>query len=291
MIGLLNLDKPAGMTSRDAVNRVKWKIDPIACGHAGTLDPLATGVLVVAVGRATRLIEYVQQYPKRYLGTFLFGQTSDTEDIDGQLTTLVDPPQPTREAIVAALPNFRGEIQQRPPAYSALKVDGKRSYKLARRGKEVEHAPREVTIHDLELIEYEYPRLVLDIRCSSGTYVRSLGRDLAELLGTGAVMSELRRTEIGPFHVNQAHTLAGLSRGFIQKSLQPSKLAVANLPQLQLSRTLWIEIQHGRLIATPPQFAGFAEIAAITPAGDLGAILIPRDNALGPERVFPPETE
>jgi tRNA pseudouridine55 synthase len=135
-------------------------------------------------------------------------------------------------------------------------------------------------------VEYQYPRFVLDIRCASGTYIRSLGRDLAELLGSGAVMSELRRTEIGPFTAEQSIPVVDLDRPLLENSLLPAKLAVSHLPQLQLNRNLWIEIQHGRLIAVPPEFAGCAEIAAIAPSGELGAILVPRDNAIGPIRVF-----
>src|SRR5262245_35406014 len=199
MFGLLNIDKPAGLTSRDVVSRVQRLVRPQKVGHAGTLDPLATGVLVVAVGPATRLVEYVQRMPKTYQGTFLLGRTSDTEDVEGEVVELDSPPVPTRAEIDAALPRFIGTIEQRPPAYSALKVAGRRAHKLARRGEAVELAPRPVEIHAIELLRYEYPEMELRIDCGSGTYVRSLGRDVAEAVDTGAVMAALRRLAIGPF--------------------------------------------------------------------------------------------
>ena len=189
--GLLNLNKPAGMTSRDVVNIVQRLSRPAKAGHAGTLDPLADGVLVVCVGSATRLIEYVQRMPKRYVGTFLLGRQSPTEDIEGEVTELPDAPVPTREQIEAAARRFVGRIEQRPPAFSALKIRGRPAYKLARQGKPVELAPRPVEIYRIEVKKYRYPELVLEIDCGGGTYVRSLGRDLAESLGTAAVMSAL----------------------------------------------------------------------------------------------------
>ena len=148
--GLLNVDKPAGMTSRDAVDLVQRLARPAKVGHAGTLDPLATGVLVICVGAATRLIEYVQRMPKRYVGTFLLGRSSTTEDIEGQVTLLSDPPIPAAAQIEAATEKFVGSLLQRPPAFSALKVAGKRAYDLARRGEAVELKPRPVEVYALK---------------------------------------------------------------------------------------------------------------------------------------------
>src|SRR5262245_7182097 len=171
MFGLLNIDKPAGVTSRDVVNRVQRLVRPLKVGHAGTLDPLATGVLVVAIGQATRLVEYLQRLPKTYQGTFLLGRTSDTEDIEGTVIELTDTSIPTEQQIQGALPQFLGTIDQTPPAYSALKVSGQRSYDLARRGQAVDLAARPVEIHDLQLVRFAYPELELLIRCGSGTYI------------------------------------------------------------------------------------------------------------------------
>src|SRR5438034_4937061 len=157
MFGLLNVDKPAGWTSRDVVNRVQQLVRPHKVGHAGTLDPLATGVLVIALGPATRLIEYVQRMPKSYQGSFLLGRTSDTEDTQGTVVELPTASIPAKEDILAAIPKFVGTIEQRPPAYSALKIAGQPAYKLARRGESVELVPRRVEIYSIEFVRYEYP--------------------------------------------------------------------------------------------------------------------------------------
>ena len=205
MFGLLNLNKPKGLTSRDAVNRAQRITGKrVKVGHAGTLDPIATGVLVVCLGPATRLIEHVQRMPKRYRGTFLLGCRSPSDDVELEPKLLTDPPIPTREQVEAALPAFVGDIQQVPPAYSAIKLGGQKAYDLARRGDAPDLPPRPVTIHAIGVARYEYPELVLDIHCGSGTYIRSLGRDLAAALGTAAVMSELERTAIGEFRVEDA---------------------------------------------------------------------------------------
>lgn len=286
MFGILNLNKPAGATSRDVVNRVQRLVRPHKVGHAGTLDPLATGVLVICVGPATRLVEFVQRMPKRYTATFLLGCRSDTEDVDGNVEQLRDAAPPTRDELEQTLPNFRGRIEQRPPAYSALKVDGRRAYKLARSGENVKLAPRPVEIHSLEVVAYDYPRLTLDVSCGSGTYVRSLGRDIAHSLRTGAVTAELQRTEIGGFHVDDAVSPDELSREDVDRQLLPPRLAAANLPQLQLSGEQIARISAGLSIPAPGRLEG-SHIAALDADERLVAILTPRgDDALGPVRNF-----
>src|SRR6185436_18531746 len=232
MFGLLNLSKPSGVTSRDVVNRVQRLVKPHKVGHAGTLDPLASGVLVVCLGPATRLIEYVQRLPKRYLATFLLGRQSETEDIEGTVTELVDPSVPTEAQLRAALPNFIGCIQQLPPAFSALKVEGKRAYDLARQGETPDLKARPIEVHSIDLIEYDYPQLTFDIRCGSGTYVRSLGRDIARALGTEAVMSALTRTEIGPFHLSQALSGDDITPQSIDRAFIPPRMALGTMPTL-----------------------------------------------------------
>ena len=204
MFGILNLNKPVGCTSRDAVNRVQRLIRPVKVGHAGTLDPLAQGVLVLCLGPATRLIERVQQMPKHYRGTFRLGCHSPTDDTEGEVVPLSGATPPPRAAITAALGQFVGRIHQRPPAYSALKIGGQRAYHLARKGQAVTLPLRPVTIHALSINRFEYPELVLDIECGSGTYIRSLGRDLAKVVGTAAVMTGLTRTAIGPYAIDDA---------------------------------------------------------------------------------------
>ena len=246
--GLLILNKPAGMSSRQAVNRVARLAQPARVGHAGTLDPLATGVLVVGVGAATRLIAYVQRMPKQYIGTFLLGRRSPTEDIEGEVTELPGAPVPTREQIAAAAERFVGRIDQRPPAFSALKVAGQRAYKLARQGREPQLAARPVEIHHIEVKAYEYPELVLDVACGSGTYIRSLGRDLAESLGTAAVMSGLVRTVIGSFRIEDAVAPGGLNGDNWLRWLRPALQAVEYLPRVQLSPDEVVRIRNGLTI-------------------------------------------
>ena len=236
MIGLLNIHKPYDVTSRDVVNRVQGLVRPDKAGHAGTLDPLATGVLVVCVGAATRLIECVQELPKSYIATFLLGRQSETEDVEAPAVELVNPPVPSREEVEAKLPQFCGKILQRPPAYSALKVQGRRAYALARRGQAVELKPRPITIHQLGIVRYAYPELTLAVECGSGTYVRSLGRDIAAALGTAAVMSALERTAIGKFTVAQACPLEQLTAETLESWLLPPIRAVDHLPSVVLSR-------------------------------------------------------
>lgn len=275
--GLLNIDKPGGVTSRDVVNVVQKIARPAKVGHAGTLDPLASGVLVVCVGWATRLIEYVQRMPKHYRATFVLGQHSRTDDIEGEITQLIDPTIPTQEALSAVLPGFLGQIMQRPPAFSAVKLQGRRAYDLARRGKTPELKPRPVTIHHLEVLRYEYPELQLAIRCGSGTYVRSLGRDIAKQLGTSAVMSALQRTKIGSFSVDQAISPEQITSDSLQKLLLSPTRAVEMLPQVQLNAMQLEEVSHGRAVELDPHLQGEEsnEVAAVDGAGNLAAILRP----------------
>jgi tRNA pseudouridine55 synthase len=257
-------------------------------GHAGTLDPLATGVLVVCVGPATRLIEYVQRLPKRYTGTFLLGRQSTTEDIEGEVTELPDARRPTREELEHAAARLVGTIQQRPPQFSALKVAGRRAYDLARRGEQVDLAPREITIYRCQLGEFEYPRFVLDIECSGGTYVRSLGRDLAESVGSAAVMSALVRTAIGHFNIANAWTLDRLNADTLGQALLPTAEAVRALPAIVLSPAEAIRIGLGQTIDTPAPDAMAHDLAAFDDQGRLVSILRRRpDGSLGPIRNFP----
>ncbi|MBA61278.1 MAG: tRNA pseudouridine(55) synthase TruB [Planctomycetaceae bacterium] len=204
VFGILNVDKPQAMTSRDVVNVVQRLIRPVKVGHAGTLDPLATGVLVLPVGRATRLTELIHSVSKTYIGTFELGKVSDTEDIEGEVISrdISDIPDP--ENVQAVVSSFAGIQQQMPPAYSALKVNGMRAYDLARSGQKVELKSRQIQVFRIEVLVYEFPVLIIEIECSSGTYIRSLGRDIGEQLQTGAVMTALQRTRIGHFEVEQA---------------------------------------------------------------------------------------
>ena len=279
---LLNLNKRPGMTSRDVVDRVQRIVRPAKAGHAGTLDPLASGVLVCCLGEATRLIEYVQRMKKRYRGTFLLGRRSPTEDVEGLVEELPNPRRPTLDEITQAAKRLTGEILQRPPDYSALKVAGQRAYALARRGEAVELKPRPVSVYRLDVVRYEYPELELDIECGSGTYVRSLGRDLAESLETSAVMSALTRTAIGEFTLDTAVDVNELTSESLPRHLLNAATAVRELPRVDLSdverRTLAkgiaVKITPDRL--DPQQ----SEAAAFDAMGELAAIIGPRENGL-----------
>src|SRR5688572_19173855 len=196
--GLLVLDKPAGLTSREGVDRaLRWFPRGTRVGHTGTLDPLATGVLVLCVGVATRLTEYVQAMGKTYFTTVRLGARSDTDDADGTVTPVEGARPPGREELERCLGGFVGEIEQVPPAYSAAKVSGARAYDLARRGREVSLAARRVRVDGIDLLRYDYPEADLEVRCGKGTYVRSLARDLGERLGCGGLVQVLRRTRVG----------------------------------------------------------------------------------------------
>jgi tRNA pseudouridine55 synthase len=289
--GLININKPRGETSRWVVNQVQQLIRPTKVGHAGTLDPLATGVLVVAVGPATRLVEYVQMMRKSYRAEFLLGRVSPTEDIEGDVKELENPAIPSFGEIEDAAQRLVGEIMQRPPAFSALKVAGKRAYKLARQGNEVVLAERPITVYKFEIVEYDYPRLVANIECSSGTYVRSLGRDLAELLGTGAVMSVLERTAIGSFTIQDAIELSQIKAQTLTTLLLPPSLAVAELQSLVLSDDQVNRIRFGQLLELPsllaPPNAAVAprDFAAFDACGNLAAVIRQRpDGLFGPIR-------
>ncbi|MEQ8787363.1 MAG: tRNA pseudouridine(55) synthase TruB [Pirellulaceae bacterium] len=296
MFGILNLLKPPHVTSRDVVNQVQRLVKPAKAGHAGTLDPLAFGVLVVGVGPATRLVEYVQRMPKRYRGTFLLGRSSDTDDVEGSVAELSDASIPTREQIEAALPALTGRIMQRPPAFSALKVKGKRAYDLARRGESFELEARPVIVYRLALRDYDYPRLELDVECGGGTYIRAIGRDLAASLGTAAVMSDLCRTAIGGFRLEDAVSPDALTRENLGRHLLPAARAVEGLPTVQLTAEECERIRRGMAIqaggrtsAEESTESTADEFAALTPSGELAAILVPRaTDQLRPSRMFLP---
>ncbi len=287
MFGLLNINKSSGITSRDVVNRVQRIARGVKVGHAGTLDPLATGVLVVALGPATRLVEYVQQMPKTYVGTFLLGRTSDTEDVAGKVVALDNPAQPTAGEIDAVLPRFLGTIMQMPPAFSALKIQGRRAYELARRGDAVELQSRAVEIHRLAVVRYAYPELQLEVCCGSGTYIRSLGRDVARALGTAAIMSALVRTAVGDFCVEDSCTVDDLTPEAIERRLLPPTRAIARLPMVQLADDEVRRIANGMLITNRWKHDA-GELAAVDAQQQLVALLAPRGRGqLGPLRNFP----
>jgi tRNA pseudouridine55 synthase len=202
--GLLLIDKPAGITSHDAVDRVRRAIGIRKVGHAGTLDPIATGLLLIGVGRATRLLRFLGDLPKMYEGTGLLGVETTTLDADGDVVARSDVDGVTEERLRAAMSRFVGEIEQTPPAYSAVKVGGRKLYEAARRGDPLVAPPRHVTVHRFDLQRFDPPAFDVVVECSAGTYVRSLVADLGRDLGPGAHLTALRRTAIGPFRVANA---------------------------------------------------------------------------------------
>jgi tRNA pseudouridine55 synthase len=278
MFGVLNINKPAGPTSRDIVNRVQRLVRPAKAGHAGTLDPIASGVLLVCVGQATRLIEYAQRLPKSYRALFHLGRRSASDDVEGEVEVVEGARQPTAGEIETALTSFTGEILQRPPLHSAVKIGGRRAYELARQGVDFETAAKPVVIHRLRVVRYEYPEIVLDVDCGSGTYIRSLGRDLATELRTWAVMAELERTAIGEFTLEMAVTPDVLGDDWRQHLISPARL-LASLPLLSVSDIELQELQHGRAIRRDG-ICGRApesgEVAAFDERGELVAILAER---------------
>jgi tRNA pseudouridine55 synthase len=286
VFGLLNINKPSSLTSRDAVNHVQRIVKPTKVGHAGTLDPLAEGVLIVTVGPATRLTQYVQQMPKVYRASFVFGRQSDTEDVQGRITEVTDAPRIERADLEAVLPHFRGEILQRPPAYSAIKVRGQRAYRLAREGQEVSLTARPVRIDSLTVESFQYPEWTMQIRCGSGTYIRSLGRDIAEALGTAAVMSALTRTAIGHLTIDESITLAVLTPETIEQHLLSPLEAVAHLHQIQVTPSEQRRLANGLAIDRPDLQA--VEVVALTSDRRLLAVLRRRGRGrYGPLRNFP----
>nr|WP_303652678.1 tRNA pseudouridine(55) synthase TruB [Paludisphaera mucosa] len=269
--GILSLDKPPGVTSRDVVNRVGRLLPrKVKAGHAGTLDPLATGVLVICIGPATRLIEYVQRMGKTYRSTFRLGARSDTHDVDGTVVATPDPRVADRDEIEAALASQTGEVLQQPPEFSALKVAGRRAYDLARAGEAVELAPRPVRIDRIRVLDYAWPRLEVEIDCGSGTYIRSIARDLGEALGCGAVMETLVRTRIGVFAQADAAAPGDLDRETLAEALRPALDAVPDLPRVALDAVALADVLLGRKIAgdAPPE----SEVALIGPGGRLVAL-------------------
>ena len=234
MFGFLNVDKPAGITSHDVVARVRRVAGLKRVGHAGTLDPLATGVLVVGLGRATRLIEYVMGRPKTYLTTVRLGQTTNTWDADGMIEQERPVNVPDAE-IEAALKQFRGEILQVPPMFSAIKRDGQPLYKLARKGETIEVPPRRVTIYALDFVRRDGNDVVLRVGCSTGTYIRALAHDLGETLGCGGHVLTLRREAVGAFSAENAIPLDNLTSENVAASLLSVNVAIDHLVRMEVS--------------------------------------------------------
>lgn len=285
---LLVVDKPAGPTSHDVVQLVRHSTGVKKVGHTGTLDPAATGVLVLCLGKATRLSEFLTGSDKTYEATIRFGQRTTTYDSLGDV--VADSGRtPERGDIERALEAFRGEIEQVPPAYSAVRVAGKRAYDLARGGQAPKLAPRTIVVHRLELLDYRAPDLHVEVECSAGTYLRSLAHDLGQALGTGAHLAQLRRTAAGSFSLGEAVSIAelegALSDGSWKKLLTSPSLGLAKMTAISLSEEDLTRVRHGRKLAAEGA-QGLAR--ALDPAGRLVAILegTQGGRAWHPKKVF-----
>lgn len=246
--GIWLLDKPIGVTSRELLDQVARKIEIESMGHSGTLDPMASGLLILLSGQARKVQHLFTGLEKTYRATVQLGAFSDTDDEEGPLCPCLVENIPDSGEVQKVVGGFEGIICQRPPAYSAIKVNGMRAYQLARQGKRVNLAPREVRVHRLEILDYSYPLLSLEIRCSAGVYVRSLARDIGSQLGTGGYVKTLRRISIGHFSVERATTLQGLSASCLI-SLEE---AAAPFPKIRLPLHLCERLGKGQRVPSPP---------------------------------------
>ena len=287
--GVIVVDKPVGLTSHDVVQIVRKGTNIRRAGHTGTLDPRASGVLVILIGPAVRLSEYVSASDKRYQAIIRLGTTTDTYDADGRVTSSA-PVNITEEQFEAALKQFIGEIEQVPPPYSAVKVKGRKAYEMAREGEEVDLQPRKIQVYNLELLEWAPPEAVIDVYCSSGTYVRSLAHDLGLSLGCGAYLVGLRRTKSGRFTLRDAVPLRKLREAFEvgnwYQYLIPAAEALSDWPSFELVIEQVDAVRHGHRVPAGPDDIGMAR--GISQQGELVALLEldPETREWQPRKVF-----
>jgi tRNA pseudouridine55 synthase len=274
--GALVVDKPVGMTSHDVVQAIRNGTNLRRAGHTGTLDPRASGVLVILVGPAVRLSEYVSASDKRYQAIIRLGGSTDTFDAEGLVTPTKDPVSVTEAQFEEALKTFVGEIEQTPPPYSAVKVQGRKAYEMAREGEEVELAPRKITVHHLEVLEWTPPEVVIDVHCSSGTYVRSLANDLGVMLGCGAYLVGLRRTKSGRFSLRDAVPLRKLQEAFTAGNwyqyLIPAAEALGDWTAVELSPDEVEGVRHGhrvKVVGEPTE----TKVRGVSTQGELVALM------------------
>ncbi|HEU0000040.1 MAG TPA: tRNA pseudouridine(55) synthase TruB [Ktedonobacteraceae bacterium] len=254
MDGILNINKPTGMTSHDVVAKVRKLLKQKRVGHAGTLDPAASGVLPICAGQATRVAEYLSESGKAYQATIVFGSMTDTYDSEGTIIRTASTQDLARARIEAILPKFLGEQMQVPPRYSAIKLQGQPAYKRARAGEDMAMEARPITIYQLEIIDWQPshpPTLILAIECSKGTYIRSLAYDLGEQAGCGAYLGGLVRTRSGPFALLESITLEQLAeaaaQGTVEQFLFPADKAIEHYPALVLDEHTSERVRHGNV--------------------------------------------
>lgn len=291
--GLLFVDKPVWLSSHDVVNVIRRVTAIRRVGHTGTLDPLATGLLILCIGRATRLAEYISGQDKHYQATIRLGQETSTYDREGQIVN-ERPVKVTLPDLEEVLDHFRGQIEQKPPIFSAVKIGGQPLYRLARRGQVAEQPSRQVMIHTLTLSHWNPPELQISVKCSSGTYIRSIAHDLGQLLGCGGHLTNLRRTAIGKLTIDQAQPLDEIRADNWQPYLQPMDLAISHLPAIYLSsEEAQIIAQGQRLPAADPAVESHTEpasdpkvIRAYTEDRKFVGILLCAGNTWQPKKIF-----
>lgn len=288
--GFLVVDKPRGWTSHDVVDAARGWLGTRRVGHLGTLDPLATGVLPLAVRGATKLAPFLEGGEKTYVGAIRLGEETETLDAEGAVIRRHAGPLPDVDAVRAALRGLTGDIEQVPPMFSAAKRDGVPLYRLAREGRVVERPPKRVRVESLEILDYAPPRLRLEVRCSAGTYVRSLAADLGARLGCGAHLAELRRTRSEPFAIEDALPVEQLAkdaeRGEIESRVVPA-VGVLGLPVLRMHEDEVRRVLHGGEIEAERALPPGGRVAALDPAGELVAILeVKPGRRLQPLRVL-----
>jgi len=291
--GILNLDKPSGPTSHDVVDKIRAASGVRRVGHAGTLDPAASGVLLICVGQATRVTEYLMEGRKRYDALLRLGITTDTGDAEGKVIRSAPTDQVTQEQILSALRRFQGRIEQVPPMYSALKHRGKALHRLARRGLEIERRPREVEIYDLRLTEWTPPLIRLLVECSKGTYIRALARDLGDELGTGAHVERLTRLSCGRYSLDDSVSLPDAERCLSSlrglEILHPLDEALLHVEAFKLDEDAAVRIRQGQQIEGPHPVSG-PLCRAYGPEGNLIALLHydEQNQVWQPRKVFKP---
>ncbi|NLN07038.1 MAG: tRNA pseudouridine(55) synthase TruB [Firmicutes bacterium] len=290
MNGMLNILKPPGMTSHDVVAYIRRLAGIKRVGHAGTLDPGAAGVLPLCLGQATRVAEYMLSLPKKYRAELTLGATTDTEDAAGTVTVRKPVPVLTREAVERTLESFIGPRLQTPPMYSAVRAGGKRLYELARRGEEVKRRPRKIHIYDLQLLSLQGSRVMFDVACSRGTYVRTLCRKIAEALGTAGYMSFLLRTAVGPFLLEETLSLEEAAqladKGLLASALLPIDYGLRHLPQAVLTDKEAERLQNGAFIPYAGKLPAGCDIRVYRQDGRFLALAEMQHGLLRPKKVF-----
>ena len=282
MLGIVVIDKPQGMTSHDVVNTVRRQLGMKRVGHAGTLDPMATGALVVAVGPATRFLQYLPLEPKSYEGTIQFGVETNSQDAEGEVVAERPVPAELMQAIDKVISNFLGESYQIPPMFSAIKKDGQPLYALARKGVEVERQPRRVYVHEITIREPNGEFVDFEVKCSGGTYVRTLAHDLGNLIGCGAHLTRLRRTSVGKFHIERAVPLSELSSG----QLIPLPSALDPMPIVRLNELDATRVSHGGPICLD-EFISGPFCGLLSPDNEFLGVARKTGDSLQPECVMP----